>query len=189
MNTFIMFVGLPGSGKSTFIEENDRAITQQYGITGVISSDAIVQDVADSRGLTYAEVFQDSINLAGKYIDCMLGILSLQQRNFILDQTGLTAKTRRRKLGLLTHANNYHKIAVVFDNVPDDEIMRRIVTRGVETGKVIPEHVIQSMRNSFEYPQLYEGFNKIMTVQEFKDSLPEFAESAPTSKYGEMKFG
>lgn len=176
-----MFVGLPGAGKTTFIDENQLAITAQYGVDSVISSDAVIEDVANSRSLTYAEVFRDSIDLATKYVDVMTGILSLQQRNFILDQTNLTAKSRKRKIDLLVHPQNYKKIGVVFD-VEYDILVTRLNIRAKETGKIIPPEVLESMKKSFEFPTYDEGFTKIYTAQEFKDSL----DSQP--KYGEMKF-
>lgn len=164
-------VGLPGSGKSTFISENQQAITAKYGVEAVISSDAVIEDIAVSRGLTYSQVFQDSIKPATEYVDSMITILSLQQRNFILDQTNLTAKSREKKLNRLWHKPNYNKIAVVFNSVTPEELSKRLYIRAQEEGKEIPDNVIQDMRNRFELPSIAEGFNQVLTEEEFKKTL------------------
>ncbi len=168
MNNFIMFVGQPASGKTTFMQSNEQGIINTYGIGGALSSDAIIEEVAISRGLTYSEVFKDSIKLATAYVENMIGILSLEQRNFIVDQTNLTVKSRKRKLNLLIHPQNYNKIAVVFNDTSEEDLNSRLKTRD---GKIIPEDIITNMRKSFEYPTVEEGFNKVMTAQEFKDTL------------------
>lgn len=183
MNNFIMFVGVPCSGKTTFLNDNQLDITRVYGVDTCISSDAVIEDIAQARGLTYSEVFKDSIELARKYIDSMMGILSLQQRNFILDQTNLTIKSRKSKLNMLIHPQNYTKIAIVFNDTDEDILRLRHSNRSEETGKTIPDNVIEDIRKSFVLPSLEEGFNKIMTVSEFKDSL-----IVAEPVYGEMKF-
>jgi predicted kinase len=182
MNNFIMFIGLPGSGKTTFIGNNESRITSTYGVDCVISSDAVIEDVANARGLTYSEVFADSVNLAGKYIEAMLGILSLQQKNFILDQTNLTPKSRQRKLGLLVHPANYNRIAVVFGQ-KDEVLIDRLNKRANVGGKIIPTEVLNTMRRNYIAPKLEEGFTKIMTVEEFEESL-----NASVNSYGGAKF-
>lgn len=166
-----MFVGVPASGKSTFIEKYQNQITSQYGVDCVISSDAVIEDVAFARGLTYAEVFRDSIDLAGKYVDVMLGILSLQQKNFILDSTNLSIKSRKRKLDLLIHPQNYNKFAIIFDDITPEQRQNRLEKRAVETGKIIPKHVIDTMCNSYQIPTIAEGFTQVMTAQQFAEGL------------------
>lgn len=166
MNNFILFVGVPCSGKSTFIDQNQLAITATYGVDAVLSSDAVVEDVASTRGLTYSEVFRDSIDLATKYVENMIGIFSLQQRNFILDGTNLTAKARKRKLSLLTHPQNYNKIAVVFSGIDQTVLDDRHNARH-ESGKIIPPEVLKEMSDRFTLPTQEEGFNAIFTPEEF----------------------
>lgn len=183
MNNLIVFVGGPGVGKTTFMNVNQQAITDTYGIVASLSSDAIVEDVALARGLTYTQVFKDSIDLATAYVDNMIGILSLQQRNFIIDKTNLTSKSRKRTLSKLVHPANYNKIAVVFNDVSPEERNARLIKRASEDGKHIPDEVLNRMLDSFEQPSLEEGFNRIFTIAEFKESLKK-----EEPKYGEQAF-
>lgn len=180
MNNFIMFIGLPGMGKTTFIDENQGTITSTYGVDAVISSDAVIEDIAAQRGLTYSEVFQDSVKPATEYVNVMINLLSLQQRNFILDQTNLTVKSREKKLNRLWHKQNYNKIAVVFNDLNEEELDKRLYVRAQEEGKIISKQLIADFRARFELPSISEGFNHIFSSDEFKKTL------AP--KYGEMKF-
>lgn len=168
---FIMMIGLPGSGKSTLIETEQRRITAGYGIDTVIGSDMIIDDVAAILGKTYNEVFDDVIKYASTYSDTFLSLMSYAKKNFILDQTNLNLTQRRRRLGLLKNYEEYNKIAVVFQ-VPDEELKTRLEKRKNEQGKTIPERVLREMKDSFIYPTTEEGFDKVMTVEEFIASLP-----------------
>jgi len=183
MNNFIMFVGQVAAGKDYFLEHNQLDITAKYGVQCVLSSDDVIQDIAVARGLTYSEVFKASIGLATDYVENMIGILSLQQRDFILNQTNLTSNGRKRKLGKLIHPANYNKIAVLFDECSESEQAERLKERAEAEGKIIPAYVIESMKASFEYPVLEDGFDKIMTLAEFRDSIKKEEQI-----YGEAKF-
>lgn len=143
----IMMVGIPGTGKSTYINKiKAQNPDKDYVIIGV---DNILDDLAAEKGLTYAQSFQKHAGFAGKEIFRQAKIAIEQGRNIIWDQTNLTPKARAKKLNMMPE--NYLKKAVVFV-VSDQEIQRRLVKREEETGKTIPPHVLKSMARSYQAP-------------------------------------
>lgn len=186
--TVIMLVGTPGQGKTTFINDpdNQNAITVKYGVEFNVSSDAPIEDIAMYTGKTYSEVFQQVIDSANKYVEVMVSLLSLGERSFIIDRTSLTKKSRANMLNRIAGKEHYNKIAVVFDEVDKIEQLRRLDERGKTEGKVISAKLLEEMQGRFEYPELSEGFDEVMTVQQFFNTLPKIEDN---QIYGETKFG
>ena len=150
LNKLYVLVGVPGSGKSTWIKNQ-----KWTGNCVIVSTDEFVEDYAKSIGKTYSEVFTDymptAVNLmAAKVVDARDS-----QKDIIWDQTSTTVKSRERKFNMLPE---YHKIAVVFKTPEHKEFVRRLMSR---PGKEIPEHVIASMIDGWEEPTLEEGFDEI----------------------------
>ncbi len=143
-------IGVPGSGKSTWVSNQDWALGH-----AVISTDKWVEIYAQEVGRTYSEVFTDfmptAVDLMAKEVTVARGL----GRNIIWDQTSTTVKSRQKKFAMLP---DYEHIAVVFKTPEHKELMRRLFNR---PGKEIPDHVIASMIASFEMPTLEEGFKEI----------------------------
>lgn len=146
-------VGVPGSGKSTWVKSQDWALTCAY-----ISTDKWVEIFAKEIGSTYSKVFTDFMPIA---VDCMakevVNARSLG-RDIIWDQTSTTVKSRAKKFHMLS---DYEHIAVVFKTPEHNELMRRLLNR---PGKEIPEQVIASMIDNFEMPTEAEGFKEIWHI-------------------------
>lgn len=70
-----MLVGVPGSGKSTWIENADLEEGRGRDTT-VLSTDYFIECVAAIHGKTYNEVFHDTIKYANRKmyedLDCAL---------------------------------------------------------------------------------------------------------------------
>ncbi len=167
-------VGLPGIGKTTLIEKHQQAITQKYGVEISISSDSVISDIAQMLGKTYADVFLEAIDLATKYVENTIGIFSISKRSFIVDQTNMTEHGRKAKLGKLKNSKDYKKIVVVFpnDSVSPEDLRIRLDERAKEEGKIITEKLINDMTSRFEYPSLGEGWDQVLTVDQFLATLP-----------------
>ena len=143
-------IGVPGSGKSTWVNSQDWAVTCAY-----ISTDKWVDIYAKETGSTYSKVFTHFMPTA---VDCMVKEVELARnmgRDIIWDQTSTTVKSRLKKFNMLP---NYEHIAVVFKTPEHKELMRRLMSR---PGKEIPDHVIASMIASWEQPTEEEGFSQI----------------------------
>jgi len=150
MPTVYVLVGVPGSGKSTWIRNQDWAL----GLT-VVSTDAFVEDYARSQGKTYSEVFEEYMPTAVDLMAKQVVFAREHGHTIIWDQTSTTVASRARKFRMLP---DYEHIAVVFQTPDEEEHQRRLKTR---PGKVIPEAVLFDMVWNFEMPTEEEGFKEI----------------------------
>ena len=148
-------VGVPGAGKSTWIKDQIWAL----GLT-VVSTDAFVEDYARAQGKTYSEVFTE-------YMPTAVGLMAEQVvrartlgHDIIWDQTSTTIASRTRKFNMLP---DYEHIAVVFATPEPAELVMRLDSR-YDSGKIIPDQVVQDMINNWEEPTLEEGFEEIWRV-------------------------
>jgi predicted kinase len=143
-------VGVPGSGKSTWIDSQDWALA-----CARVSTDKWVEIYAKEVGKTYSEVFDSFMPTA---VDLMAKEVEAAReagRDIIWDQTSTSVKARARKFNMLP---DYEHIAVVFKTPEPDELARRLASR---PGKNIPDHVMRSMIDHFEMPSLEEGFTQV----------------------------
>ena len=143
-------IGVPGSGKSTWVKNQDWAL----GLT-IVNTDAFVEDYARAQGKTYSEVFVEYMPTA---IDLMIEQVVFAREHshtIIWDQTSTTVKSRARKFNMLP---DYEHIAVVFRTPEHKELVRRLMSR---PGKEIPDHIVASMIASWEDPTEEEGFKEI----------------------------
>lgn len=148
-------IGLPGSGKSTWIKPYLES--NQFDL---ISTDFFIDQYAKSVGKTYTDVFSEYIKEAEKITNLYLSEVIEGRRNLIWDQTNISVKARKAKIAKL---DGYIKIAVVF-SISEDTQLSRIANRKTETGKDIPANILRSMRGNFEMPTLEEGFSQIIEV-------------------------
>ena len=143
-------IGVPGSGKSTWIKNQDWTL----GLT-IVSTDLWVEDYARAQGKTYSEVFVDYMPEAVRLMAEQVVFAREHDHTVIWDQTSTTIASRERKFRMLP---DYEHIAVVFRTPEHKELMRRLMNR---PGKEIPDHVIASMIASWEDPTEEEGFKEI----------------------------
>jgi predicted kinase len=143
-------VGVPGSGKSTWVANQEWKDNCYY-----ISTDKHVEAYAEAHGKTYSEVFNDYMPTA---VENMVEEVERARdggMDIIWDQTSTTVASRVKKFRMLP---NYEHIAVVFETPDRIELKRRLASR---PGKVIPEVVVEGMLASFEMPTEEEGFAQI----------------------------
>ena len=143
-------VGVPGSGKTTWMNNQDWAMTCAY-----ISTDKFVDAYAREVGKTYSEVFTEFMPKAVELMAQEVIVARESQRDIIWDQTSTTLASRTRKFNMLP---DYEHVAVVFETPDRIELKRRLASR---PGKEIPDAVIEGMLASFEMPTEEEGFKEI----------------------------
>lgn len=150
-----MLVGLPGSGKSTWVSRNKI----QHCIT--LSTDSYIEWFAATTGRTYNEVFKECIKRAEAFMNSNLESALETNFHIIWDQTNLTVKSRAKKLQKIPDC--YRKVAVCFNMKSSEELLRVNEERS-KFGRSIPHHVLSNMINTFEEPTTNEGFDSIVNV-------------------------
>jgi predicted kinase len=159
MPEMTMLVGVPGSGKSTWLKTVGLINNDDFMI---LSTDDYIQRVANESGKTYSEVFRDVIKDAEKNLYRNLDIAIEREMHIVWDQTNLTRKTRMNKLKHIPW--KYRRDALVFPT-PSPEVHNIWLNSKERAGKSIPDAMIHSMIENFEQPSLSEGFNEIRTVK------------------------
>lgn len=145
-----VLVGVPGSGKSTWVQNQDWAKD-----CAVVSTDAWVEAHARAVGKTYDQVFKEYMSQAvDKMIDDV-EFAKCQNKDIIWDQTSVSINSRKKKFKMLP---DYEHIAVVFDTPPESILMKRLASR---PGKTIPWSVVQSMIANYDQPTTDEGYTEI----------------------------
>lgn len=141
-------IGLPGSGKSTWIERFVHASPQQHVVA---STDAIFLEWGAADGLDYRASFRmfafDDVQRAfSRRINDAIDARS----NIVWDQTNLTRAARTRKLARFPA--DYRMVGVWLDT-PTPVIRRRLAHADrVASGKRIADAVLEQMLAQFEPP-------------------------------------
>jgi predicted kinase len=153
MPTLYMMIGIPGSGKSTWLAKQ----AFDWARTRIISTDNIIDQRAAAQGKTYSDVFQKEIKSATSEMNQQLKAAIAAGDDIVWDQTNLTKKSRAGKLSQIPE--EYHKVAVVFRTPDDVELTKRLANR---PGKHIPPNVLLAMKSQLEMPTSGEGFDEII---------------------------
>lgn len=153
MSKLYMLIGVPGSGKSTWIGE-------QYWASDcvLVSTDKLIDIEAGRQGKTYNDVFSSYIDTATKLMNDDVRAAVEAGKDIIWDQTNTGRRSRKAKLAM---APSYRKIAIVFATPDEAEWQRRIASR---PGKVIPEAVLKAMADGLQLPTEDE-FDEIWKAQ------------------------
>ena len=154
MPTLYVLIGVPGSGKSTWVNNQEWAKDCVY-----VSTDHHVEAHAAKLGKTYSEVFKDYMPWAVKLMANDVVEAREAGKDIIWDQTSTTVASRRKKFNMLP---DYRAIAVVFATPDARELARRL---GSRPGKHIPNTVMRQMIDNFEMPTKEEGFDEIWFAQ------------------------
>lgn len=154
MTKAICLIGPPGSGKSTY-RNNINAVA--------ISSDDFIDAVALEQGKTYNEVFEtvDIKEIEKIMRDKMIAAIK-DGNDIIIDRTNMSRKSRNK---FMCHVpKNYTKIAVVFE-IERSLLDQRLQEREINTGKSIPDFVVDAMIRNFELPS-YDDFDEIIFINQ-----------------------
>ena len=148
-----ILVGLPASGKSTWVAAN---ATKAH----IYSTDNIVEELAREQGTTYDAIWSDVIKDATKEANRRLQEAIRARKDVVSDRTNLTAKARSKFLAQFPKAYRPH--AVLFmPSLNPAELIERLNGR---PGKNIPMSVIDRMFEDLEEPTLREGFDTVSYV-------------------------
>lgn len=176
VNTLVMLVGLPMSGKS-FSEKFILRDFYKGGEITTLSSDYFVDEIANVLNMNYDDVWDTVKNLAAKALDNKINevlarttdVLNRHEQFVIWDQTNLTKNSRAKKLAKFP--DTWKKIAIYFPNPGAVDLALRKKFRKAD-GKVVPENVLETMNNSLELPDNLEPFDEIY---DFNSRLNSFS--------------
>ena len=144
MCKILVLVGLPGSGKSTYLEEMGANAVSSDEIRRLLADDA-----ADQR--IHRRVFAVVRNLIRHRIEIGRPVT-------YVDATNLTRRERRQyiRLGELYRCD----VEAVFFNVPLDICLERNRLRS----RVVPEDAVREMARRLVAPTVAEGFMKVTVL-------------------------
>lgn len=169
----IMLVGLPGVGKSTWLQDNMNILPPRTD-TGhapfVASSDFYIDECARLLGTTYSEIFPAIIGFAERAFKNDVKTLAFNSYDFIVDRTNLHVKSRAEVINRVKqYANGFDKNpehyqfeAIVFQTPDERTHMDRLASRH---GKYISQEVIDKMKSIYTIPTNAEGFTNIRFLE------------------------
>ena len=143
--TIVVLVGLPGSGKTTWVRDRGYAVLSSDDIRGRLSDDVTNQNI---HGRVFSTV---------RYL--LRHRLALRRPYTYIDATSLTRKERRPYVKI---AESYDSdIEAVFFDVPVEVCQERNRARS----RIVPEAAIQEMARRLAPPRVEEGFSRITVVR------------------------
>lgn len=151
-NNLVMLVGIPLSGKSTFVETIKDYVK-------VISRDSIILEMGDN--LSYDDAY-DIVDhdIVDKTLKEQMFTGGKTTDNYVIDLTSLTPKSRNKSMVKF----RYHtKIAIVFDAPSEEELIQRNRKRML-VGKTMTEEVMNRMIESYVCPTMEEEFDYIIHI-------------------------
>ena len=154
---FLMVVGLPGSGKSTYIEK-------YYSNYHVHSSDAIREEL--SGDVNNQDINKQVFNTLHKRVkeDLVAGY------SVVYDATNISWKRRKAFLQELKNIN-CHKECVLMATP-----FELCVQRNNERYRVVPYFVIERMYKNFDIPWYNEGWDSIVIAYANSDAMAQYGD-------------
>lgn len=182
MNKFIMMIGLPASGKDTWIKKFLKASNESWT---VLSSDEIRKelygDEAEQGNPT--EVF-NKLNLKLKYA-------LIHGDNIIYNATNIKVKDRRPALEIVKKYNDYMVYAIIMATT-----LPQCYQNDMKRERHVPREVIKRMYYNFEPPHYFEGFNRIEVEYPFikpyilyKDKIKELKKISHDNPHHKLSLG
>jgi len=161
-STVYMTVGLPASGKSSWVKKNAEKLEAT-----VLSSDRIREAWYGSE-----EIQGDSQKIFDHIYKKTKELLK-EGKNVIIDATNISQK---RRLQFVREFNEFNKVAVYFNT---DYFT--CIKRNSERGRTVGHHVILRMYHNLQVPTYVEGWDKVEYI--YEDENKHSAKVYETEKF------
>jgi predicted ABC-type ATPase len=158
-----VMVGLPGLGKSTLVNSEISVYDRIEMPVFVYSTDHYIENIAKMRGLTYDDVFAETIKEATQMCNDGLDSAIADEIDIVWDQTNLGAGKRRKIINRMKQAGYQVRCECIVPPeagwIDDQKVWaQRLANR---QGKTIPQNILTNMIESFTMPTIEEGFDMI----------------------------
>ena len=153
MNKFIMVIGLPASGKDTWIEQFLKASNEKWT---VLSSDKMREELYGNEAIQ-----GDPQEVFGK-LNKKLKSALMRGENIIYNATNIKVKDRRPALKLVKTQKDYMVYGIIIATT-----LPQCYQNNRKRERQVPQNVIKKMYYHYEPPHPFEGFNKIEVVYPF----------------------
>ena len=152
MRTLIMPIGIPGSGKTTFMKQ----IAQEFHIPRV-ESDHVRKELYGDASIQgdFREVFNEVYRQVRKALD--------KKDVCILDATNVTRWVRQ---SAVFRSQAERVIYVIMDNDYDN-----CISRNKQRKRVVPEHVIRRMLKNFQKDYPYNTEVENLSIYDYDDPV------------------
>jgi predicted kinase len=154
MKTAYMMIGLPYSGKSTWVRKNNAFHDGSYIAA---SSDHVIDFVSSKYDFGYNEVFHDLIQFANRVFNRDIDRAIETDKNLVIDRTNLSRDARAALITPLRKAG--YDVVAVFHDVEYEVLLHR---RARRPEKVVSHEVVENMRKRMQPPHESEGFSEIL---------------------------